>query len=484
MNGPIRRLALVLLVGLALVLANVTYIQTIAGTGYRDDARNRRVLLSRAAKERGAIVDRAGEVLAASGENPDEQGFLRVYPFGDLFAHPVGVSSLLFGDRSIERAYTTRLRSKQDLTISDMVAALLGRDLRPESLVLTLDAGLQRVADEAIGIQSGAIVALDPQTGAVLAYVSSPSFDPTTLLGPTAGPAGDTLVANPDEPLLDRISSATFAPGSTFKIVTTAAALELDLARPDTAFDNVTALELPGSTSTISNFDGGACGAGATVTLQTAFVRSCNTVFGQLAMDLGAGAMSQQATAFGFGLDIPFEWDVLDSVFPPPSAFENDVPALAQSGIGQRDVQATPLQMVLVVSAIANQGVIMEPYLVAQVLDANGAVVERTAPTEWQRAITPTTAQILSGLMTQVVSSGTGRSASVPGVQVAGKTGTAETGGAPHAWFVGFAPADNPTIALVVIIQNGGSAGDEATGGSVAAPIASRVFAEWLGRNP
>lgn len=479
MNGPIRRLTLVLLVGIAFLLANVTYIQAIAGPDYRDDPRNRRVLLGRTAKERGAIVDRTGEVLAASGENPDEPGFLRVYPQGDLFAHPIGVSSLLFGDRGLEQTYATRLRSKEDLTISDIVNALLGRDLRPESLVLTIDAELQRVATDALGTQPGAVVAIDPATGAVLAYVSSPSYDPTSLLGPSAGPAGDALTANPDQPLRDRVTNQSYPPGSTFKIVTAAAAMELELATPETAFEDPSTLELPGSTATISNFGGGRCGSGDGVSLRTAFARSCNTVFGQLAMDIGPEALAETASDFGFGSDIPFEWAVLDSVFPSGL----DDPSLAQSGIGQRDVQATPLQMALVAAAIANDGIVMEPYLVEQILDADGSLIEAHAPTEWRRAVSPATAAALRDLMRAVVTSGTGRAAEVPNIAVAGKTGTAETGRAnPHAWFVGFAPAADPTIAVAVVVENGGDAGSEATGGAVAAPIASAVIAAWSGR--
>jgi peptidoglycan glycosyltransferase len=198
-------------------------------------------------------------------------------------------------------------------------------------------------------------------------------------------------------------------------------------------------------------------------------------------MDLGPQVLEQQAEAFGFNRDIPFEWEALAGVFPDDSEFANDLPALAQSGLGQRDVQATPLLMALIASAIANGGQQMEPFMVAGIYDAAGDLVEQHVPAVWANPISPATADVVAGMMEQVVASGTGTKAAVPGLRVAGKTGTAETEiGPPHAWFIGFAPVENPTIALAVVVEEGGSAGENATGGSVAAPIAQRLFEFWL----
>ncbi len=378
----------------------------------------------------------------------------------------------------------TTSRSKRDLTASDLISALLGRDLRPRSLQLTIDDPLQRTAWESLGDQKGAVVAIRPDTGEILAMVSKPSFDPNLFLGPEATSVRETLLEDPDEPLADRVTNRTYPPGSTFKVIDASAAIESGIAGPDTLFPDPPELELPGTVEVIRNFDGDPCGTGIEVTLEDAFRRSCNTIFGLLGLQLGADQLWSQAEAFGFNQELPLELPVLGSVFPPPSDFQDDLPALAQSAIGQRNVRATPLQMALVAAAVANDGLIMEPFLTGAKFDADGNVVTRTEPTLWQRGISPSTAAILSGLMERVVTSGTGTRATVPGVRVAGKTGTAETGiGPPHLWFIGFAPVDRPTIAVAVLVEAGGEAGENATGGSVAAPIARRVLEDWVQRN-
>lgn len=480
MNGPIRRLAISVMVGFGLLTLAVTVIQFLSADDLRADPRNPRVALSEAGRERGVIVDRNGEILAES--SPVGQGFERQYPYSELFGYPVGHTTLLFGDRGIEASRTDELRSREDLTVSDVLAAALGRDLRPQSLRLTLDAGLQEVARAALGGQPGAIVALDPSTGAVLAYVSSPTFDPNSLLG-TDPSAGDAIQAAPGNPLLDRVTGASYPPGSTFKLIVAAAAIESGRAVPGSQFADPQEVQLPGSVATIQNASGGFCNDGNTVTLAEAVRASCNTVFAQLGLDLGAGPIEGQAAAFGFGRDIPFEWNVLDSVFPQPSTFDFDQAGLAQSAIGERDVQATPLQMALVAAGIANGGTIMRPHLVEAIFDADGMTVDQVVPTPWQNATSPATALLLAEMMEGVVASGTGTRAAVPGVRVAGKTGTAENElGPPHAWFIGFAPLETPQIAVAVLIEAGGDAGEAASGGSVAAPIARALFEYWLER--
>lgn len=480
MNRPIRRLALALFTGLVLLLVNVTYIQVVRGPTYRDDARNPRVLIARSAKERGTIVDRSGEILAQSIQNDVDQTFVRRYPVGPDAVHAVGFSSLLFGDRGLERAYAAELRSKEDITVSDMVAALLGRDLRPQNLVSTIDVDIQRAASTALGEQTGAVIALDPTTGAVLAYVSHPDYDPALLLDDRAGPAGDTLEADAQQPLLDRVVSATYPPGSTFKVVTAAAALENGIADPQTRFDDPVEFDLPGSTATIRNFDRGTCAGGGDVELSVAFARSCNTVFADLGIQVGADLLVAQAEQFGFTEPVPFVYDVAPSAIPSADEFANNEAALGQSAIGQRDIRATPLQMAQIAGAIANNGIMMVPFLVSQTVDADGELIEETEPVEHRRAVTEATAATLRELMISVVRSGTGSNASVPGLTVAGKTGTAETGnGPPDVWFVGFADDGARTIALSVLIEDGGTLGADATGGAVAAPVARAVFEAW-----
>jgi peptidoglycan glycosyltransferase len=244
-------------------------------------------------------------------------------------------------------------------------------------------------------------------------------------------------------------------------------------------------LELPGSTATISNFDGQTCGPGTEVPLSTAFIRSCNTIFGQLGMDVGAEQLVGTAESFGFNAEIPIDIRSVVSSIPPAETFEFDVPALAQSAIGQRDVRATPLQMALATAAVANGGEIMVPYLTEEVFNAEGVVERSAEPVVWIRATSPGAASVLADLMEGVVTSGTGRRASVPGVRIAGKTGSAEVPDeAPHAWFVGFGPVDaapdDPQIAIAVLVESGGDAGEAATGGTVAAPIAQTVLEEFF----
>lgn len=478
MNGPIRRLAIALFVGFAVLLVNVTYLQAIAADRYRDDPRNPRVAAALTGKERGLIVTADGTPVAISVANPnDPSRFIRRYPAGATYAHTVGYSSLLFGDEGLERVYAEELRSKRDLTLSDVIAALFGRDLRPKSLQLTLDAGLQQASFDALGGRRGAIVALRPSTGEVLAMVSSPGFDPASLLGPDAADVRSRLLDDPDEPLLNRAIGRTYPPASTFKVVVASAAVETGLAGPDSLFPDPTEVTLPSSTATIRNYDRGPCVDGTQVTLDTAFRRSCNTIFAMLGMELGAATLAETAQSFGFGIALPLELPVQPSVFPT----DLDEAALAQSAIGQRDVRATPFEMAAVAATVANGGLLMRPYLVQRVVDADGADVAVTEPEILARVVSPATAAIVAEMMEGVVASGTGTKATVPNVRVAGKTGTAENDeGPPDVWFIAFAPVEAPTIALAVLIEGGGDAGENATGGSVAAPVARQVLEYWL----
>jgi len=479
-NTPIRRLALVLLVIFGVIVLDLTYLQVVAGPRYRDDIRNPRLAASRSSTERGPIVTREGVVVAESTADPNSaQEFVRNYPEGDLYAHAVGYTSLLFGNTAIEREYSQSLSSDSDLTISGIIDELLGREQGAEGLRLTLSQAVQLVAQSGLAGQTGAVVALEPTTGEVLALYSSPSFDPNALLG-SSPVGGDALTADPAEPLRDRTTAQILAPGSAFKVITAAAALESGLANPDTLYADPLELTLPGSTAVIRNADRATCGDGVEVALATAFRRSCNTVFGQIGMDVGAEVLGETAAAFGFNGEVPFDLPVTPSVFPAASLL-NDPPATAQSAIGQRDVQATPLQMAMVAAAVANQGVVMRPYMVSETFDRDLNILNQTAAVELRRAVSPGTASVLSDLMTDVVENGTGGAARVPGATVAGKTGTAEVpGSAPHAWFIGFGTLDGRAIAVSVVVENGGTAGDLASGGTVAAPIAAQIMAAWL----
>jgi peptidoglycan glycosyltransferase len=429
MNGPIRRVVYGLFVGLALLLVATTYIQAIASGRYRTDPANSRVLIAENSKERGSIVDRNGILLATSEESSaTRRTFTRKYPLGSLTAHPIGYSTVLFGERGIEEAYSSELRSRQDLSISDILIALFGGDLRPESLRLTLDAPLQQAAADALGERPGTIVALDPATGAVLAWVVRPTYDPARITDPAYA---SELEGDPTSPLLDRAREALYPPASTFKLVVAAEALD-------------------------------------------AIARSCNVPFAALALQLEATAVQERAELFGFNAELPFDLDTVASVVPDHT---DDPAARAQSAIGERSVRATPLQMALVAATIANGGEVLSPYLVDAVFDADGKAVEVTDPTTIGRAISTSTAAFLSEAMVLAVEEGTATRAGVGGIRIAGKTGTSEAGSNPPVWFVGFAPADNPTIAIAILVEGGGVDG---SGGSIAAPMARQVFRHWL----
>lgn len=481
MNGPIRRVAIGVFVCMSLLLAGVTWYQVIRADALKADTRNPRPALSERGKERGLIVTADGTVLARSVEDPDDpRSFVRQYPEGEAFAHLVGYSSFLLGNSGLESVYSSELRSRRDLTISDLLSVILGRDLDPESIEVTANAELQRAAYEALGGNRGAVVALDPRTGAILASVSTPSYDPSVLLGDDADARWQELLAAPGEPIRDRATRELYAPGSTFKTVVSAAALDTGIAGPGTSFDDPVEFELPGSTATISNASGRACNDGDTATLLQAFVRSCNTIFADLAIQLGAVDIGITAEALGFNQDLGYEWSVPFAVWDTETLAQ-DAAALGQSGIGERDVRVTPLHMAMVAAAVANDGISVTPYAVQRIFDADGETVEETAVNERGMAMSADTAETLTQMMERVVTEGTGTAAAVPGVRVAGKTGTA-TGIAdfPNPWFIGFAPVDNPTIAVAVFIEGSETSGESASGGSLAAPIAKRLFEVWL----
>ena len=481
MNGPIRRLGIGLFVCFGILLGTVSWIQAVAADTYRSDPRNSRQAIAQSGKERGVIVASDGTVLAESVPDPDDpRRFDRTYPLGEVFAHLVGYTSQTVGDGGLEAALVDELRSRRDLTFSDLISAVLGRDLQPRSVRLTVDAELQQAAFEALGNRSGAVVALDPATGAILAMASTPSFDPESLEGPDAAAAWEALLEAPESPLANRAIGEIYPPGSTFKTVVAAAAIDHGQAGPETTFPDRSEFELPGSTATVSNFGGSLCADGTEVTLLTALVRSCNTVFADLAIQVGPENLNETAEALGFNHELAFPLPVAPSVFPYEEVAEDDA-ALGQSGLGERNVRATALQMAMVAGAIANEGNVMQPYVVDQVFDSEGETVEQTEPDVLGRAVDPATATILTQMMERVVTEGTGTAATVPGVRVAGKTGTAQAGGgSSYPWFIGFAPVDEPSIAIAVVFEPQPETGESDTGGRVAAPVAGELIARWL----
>jgi peptidoglycan glycosyltransferase len=483
MDRQIRRLAVAFLVLFLLVFAQVNYLQVFAARDLANNPANVRLLLQEFRVDRGEILARDGKtVLARSNATKGRLKYQREYPHGQLYADVTGYYSFLFGRYGLEQSENDYLSGRgPELIPQTLVDEILGRDKRGATVVTTIDAQLQQVAARALGGLPGGVVALDPRTGEILALVANPTYDPNPVSSnqkSVAEPARKALLKDPAKPLLSRALQELFPPGSTFKLVTAAAALENGV-KPEDTFPNPPALTLPNSTSVIHNFGGEHCLGGAPrVSLADALRISCNVVFGQIGLDLGAEKLVAQAQAFGFDQDVPFEVPFAEGSIPPADSFQGAESFVATSAIGQQDVRANPLMMALVAAAIANDGVEMVPHLVKEIRDADGRIVKTIGPEEFGRPISQKTAVELTDMMVNVVNAGTGTAAQIPGIQVAGKTGTAEDrpDGNPDAWFVSFAPAENPKIVVAVVVLNGGSLGSEATGGAVAAPIARAVI--------
>lgn len=477
MNTPLRRLATITLVMFGILMVSATWVQFVQAEALNTDPRNVRTLYREHGNARGPIVA-GGAAIASSVPVDDPFGYQRTYANGELYSAVTGFYSIANGRRQLEEAANAQLTGRSDQLFFTRIRDLL-TGKRPEGAAVetTILPAAQQAARDALGDQQGAVVALEPSSGRILALVSTPGFDPNALaVHSTAEAAAQyrALEEAPGNPLRSNATQERYAPGSTFKLVTAAAALESGSYTADTPVPSPERLTLPQTSATIGNFGGGSCG-GEQVTLADALRTSCNTAFAGLGMTLGEDALRTQAERFGFlDADLTVPLEVVESVFPS----ELDPPTLAQSAIGQRDVQATPLQMAMVVSAIANGGRLMTPYLVDTVRAADLTVVSTTKPKVYSDAVSAATANALTQMMVGVVESGTGRSARIDGVQVAGKTGTAQTvqGQPPHAWFTAFAPADAPRVAVAVLVENGGNMGNEATGGAVAAPVARAVI--------
>ena len=486
MNGPLRRLGTVVGALFALLLVAATYVQHVDAGRLQADGRNSRTLFAELGRDRGPIT--AGDPpIAESTPVDDRYRYQRTYPDGPLYAHATGVYSVVTGPTGLEAAADEYLSGTSDALFYRRLSDLLtGREPAGAVVETTLEPELQRVAADALGDQRGAVVALDPATGEVLAMVSSPTYDPNDLAGhdtDAVTAARQELLDDPGRPLENRaIASRLYPPGSVFKLVTAAAALETGAAAPDTVLPGPAVLDLPQTDADLPNSNGRACGEGDRVTLADALRISCNTAFGSLGMTMGEEALREAAAGFGFGPDrelrIPLR--VTDSTVPE----EMNPPQLAQASIGQYDVRVTPMQVAMVSAGIANGGVVMTPQLVRSVRGEDLEVLSAPGSSELGRAVSEETANALTQMMVGVVEDGSGRAAQIQGVPVAGKTGTAQhaEGRAPHAWFTAFAPADDPRIAVAVVVEEGGNTGDEASGGRTAAPVAREVISAHLDR--
>ncbi|HVE45949.1 MAG TPA: penicillin-binding protein 2 [Acidimicrobiales bacterium] len=480
MDHQIRRLGLVLMILFFALFLRLNDLQVLRSEQLANAPGNTRTVIRDFSRERGVIQTADGAIVARSVATDDAFERRREYPEGELFAHVAGYFSFTYGTEGVERTYGSDLAGRS--VAMKRPSDLFSDRVRTGNVTLTVSKSLQQVARDALGNRKGSVVAVDPTNGAVLAMWSFPSFDPAPLAGhdqKAVQARYAELQADAAKPMLPRSYRERYAPGSTFKVVTAAAALEQapDLVSKD--YPRLRTLDLPQTDRDLPNFESSNCGGSLSDLLRV----SCNTGFAQMGIDLGADKLSGEAGDFGFGgrppLDLPA---IRGSVFPGPSAFARDIPALAKSAIGQQDVSATPLQMALVAAGVANGGVIMKPHVMAEVRDDEGEVVKSWNPEPWKQAMSAQNAASLRDMMVQVVNAGTGRRAALPSVQVAGKTGTAQTqGDNAHAWMVAFAPADAPRVAVAVIVESQPGLGDSVTGGRVAAPIAQSVLRAALG---
>ena len=483
MTRQIRALGIGLMACFLVLFVQLNRLTVFQAAQLNDNPVNTREILRDFTQPRGSITTADGVVIAESVPSNDRFELQRRYPEGDLFAHVTGYYSFTLGSAGVERTYNDELAGRTlDISLQDLSDLFVDKD-RVGDLTLSVRADLQRIARDQLGPREGSVVALDPRTGEILALVSFPSYDPNLLADhdtEAATFAAQVLDGSPDKPRLARSYQDRFFPGSTFKVVTATAGIEGGgVSADEPRYPSTNAYTPPTTSRPIRNFGGSTCGGALFQILRV----SCNTAFAQMGVDTGAEQMIDTAEAFGFNREVP-----IDLTAPArsnfPTDFEQNIPALAQSAIGQNDVSATPLQMAMVAAAVANGGEVMVPHVLRDVRDSDGNIVDTYEPEVWTRAMATPTASLLQEAMRGVAQSGTATRLQVPGFDVGGKTGTAQLGTEParsHAWVIGFAgpPGEAPTIAIAVIVE-GQPGASEQTGGRVAAPIAQAVLAAYL----
>ncbi len=455
----------------AALIANLTYIQVIRASYYQQLPNNNHTIAKSAYVQRGAILTSDGVTLAESLKQADGT-YVRTYPQGSLASHTVGYLSTQYGATGVEASMNDSLTGHADYSNwQNALYSLAGVSQPGNSVVLTLDSRIQQAAEEALEGHTGAIVVLDPSTGAVLAKASSPTFSYDQISEIISGGDGNGE-------LVDRSTSALYTPGSTFKVITLAAALNSGVANLDTEVSAPASIDIGGAAVTnIHNEDFG------TTTLRDAFTYSANTAYGQLACQLGASTLVDYAKAFGYGTTLGQDFTTAASLMPDASEMTEWETAWAGAGqpVGEHESPAGPqttvMQNAVVAAAIANNGTVMNPYVVDHVLSPEGVTVTTTKPRSLGQAVTSDTAQQVKEAMLDVVQNGTGQAAQVYGARVAGKTGTAEVGnGQINSTFIGFAPYDNPTLAISVCVE--GSDSDDVNG--LAARLAGQVLSKSL----
>jgi cell division protein FtsI/penicillin-binding protein 2 len=479
MNRTIRRTSVFVLLLVFALLIRATWVQFYDGQALADDKDNRRNAIETYADPLGNIIVGGDSITGSTRTKGGDLAYKRTYKDGSLYAAVTGYASQSYAPTQLEGIYQdllngtdSRLKTVMD-TVTDQRAA-------PGNVVTTIDPDVQKAAYDALGDKKGAAVAIDPKTGKILAVVSTPSYDPTSLTDAnTAGTAWKKLNADPDKPLTNRALRQPLPPGSTFKLVVAAAALEDGLyANVDTKTDSPDPYTLPGTTTVLANENTSAPCENATI--RTALRYSCNNVFAKMAFNLGQDKLKAMAEKFGFNdsqLDVPVR--AYTSVYPS----DMDKSSTALTGIGQFDVTATPLQMAMVSAAIANGGKLVSPHMVSQITNSGGDVLENyDDQTDTKQIVSSSTAEQLQSAMQTVVEDGTGTNARIDGVTVGGKTGTAQHGEnndqTPYAWFTSYGKSDSDgkEVAVAVVVEQSDAARSEVSGNGLAAPVAKAVM--------
>ncbi len=457
MGRRIQALSVVLSLCFLLVLLQLVNIQVVKAKSLNADPLNPRVTAKIQNEDRGDILAANGSVLAQSVVVKGT--YQRIYPYGSLFAHIVGFNSPVYSNYGLEEQYNTYLATHT--LAPQSIAELLTPRTGIDTITTTVVPPLQQLAAAELAGRDGAVVVLQPQTGAVLAMFDNPTFNPNLIVSPSravytaAFRAATCGTCNPHgfAPLTAMAYQDTFAPGSTSKVVTSSAAYDFNPALATKYYPVTSTISLPQSNKTLSNFGFGSCGGD----IATMLPPSCDTGFAELGLDLGGHDLAAQANAFGYNLVPPLDLPgVVASTFPSAASFLTNQPGLAYSAIGQENVAASALQNALIAAGIANGGVIMQPRLVTEIRDQDGALVFQAKPTAWRRALSKTAAAQLVPLMQDVATYGTAAGIFPPALQVAAKTGTAQAGYPvitnTHDWMIAFAPASKPTVAIAVVL--------------------------------
>ncbi|MGW7351396.1 peptidoglycan D,D-transpeptidase FtsI family protein [Streptomyces sp. NPDC054784] len=482
MNKPLRRVAVFCGLLILALLARVNYVQFVQADELSEHEDNRRVAIERYAQPRGNILTSDGKPITGSTETEGTDfKYKRTYKNGPVWAPVTGYASQAFGATQLEALNDGILTGDDDrLFFNRTVDMLTGKPQKGGNVVTTLNSKAQKAAFEGLGDKKGAVAAIDPESGAVLALASTPSYDPSSFAGngdkDSEAWSGLQKEKNEDQPMLNRALRQTYPPGSTFKVVTAAAALESGDYGLDDKTDSPTPYRLPDSSTDLGNDgDNPAC---KNASIRVAMQWSCNTVFAKMSDELGNDKMREMSEKFGYGngeLDIPVR--AAESDYP-----EDNRPQNAMAGIGQASNRATPLEMAMVASAVANDGSLMKPYMVDKLVAPNLNVVEQTKPKQLGEPVSSDNAQKLQEAMETVVEKGTGTTAQIPGVTVGGKTGTAQHGENnnqnPYAWFISYAKGEDGSspVAVAVVIESSDTSRDEIAGSKLAAPVAKDVM--------